>query len=133
MTTTKTAPFGMLRATAMAGAVALALGAPGLSAQAQDAIKVGVLLPLSGNFAPNGQQTLTGIKMYLDEIGNAAAGHKLELLVEDSQGKPDVAVTKARKLVERDGVAVLRYRLFRRSAGRQRLLAREQNSAGPVR
>jgi branched-chain amino acid transport system substrate-binding protein len=88
-------------------AAALMLVGPSLSAQAQDAIKVGVLLPLSGNFTPNGQQTLTGIKMYLDEIGSTAAGHKLELVVEDTQGKPDVAVTKARKLVERDGVAVL--------------------------
>jgi branched-chain amino acid transport system substrate-binding protein len=110
MTPTKTphrwpARRPMLRA--MAGAVALTLGAPSLSAQAADAIKIGILLPLSGNFAVNGQQTLTGLKMYFDEIGNSVAGHKLELIVEDTQGKPDVTVTKARKLVERDGAQVL--------------------------
>ena len=107
MTNKKTGPFGVLRATALTCAAALTLGTSSLSAQAEDTIKVGVLLPLSGNFAANGQQTLTGIKMYLDEIANSVAGHKIELLVEDSQGKPDVAVTKARKLVERDGAQML--------------------------
>jgi branched-chain amino acid transport system substrate-binding protein len=86
-------------------AAALLLSAP--HAHAAEPIKIGILLPLSGNFAPNGQQALTGMKMYFDQVGNKAGGHPLELVVEDTQGKPDVAVTKARKLVERDGVAIL--------------------------
>jgi branched-chain amino acid transport system substrate-binding protein len=86
-------------------AAAFVLLAP--QANAADPIKIGILLPLSGNFAPNGQQALTGMKMYFDEVGNQAGGHPIELDVEDSQGKPDVGVTKARKLAERDGVAVL--------------------------
>jgi branched-chain amino acid transport system substrate-binding protein len=95
------------RVPAAAGAAMLVLGALHPSARADDAIKIGILLPLSGNFAENGQQTLTGLKMYFDEVGNMAAGHKIELISEDTQGKPDVAVTKARKLVERDEVQVL--------------------------
>jgi branched-chain amino acid transport system substrate-binding protein len=91
----------------IASALLLALGVPVGSAQAADAIKIGILVPLSGNFAENGQQTLTGLKMYFDEVGNKAAGHDLTLIVEDTQGKPDVAVTKARKLFERDEVQVL--------------------------
>jgi len=87
-------------------AAALALGSPA-SVQAADPIKIGILLPLSGVFAANGQEALVGMKMYFDEIGNEAAGHKLELIIEDEQGKPDVAVTKARKLVERDGAQML--------------------------
>ncbi len=97
----------LLRAIATAGTAALLLGAPSLAARAADPIKIGILLPLSGNFTENGQQTLTGLKMYFDEVGNKAAGHPLTLFVEDTQGKPDVAVTKARKLVQGDGVAVL--------------------------
>lgn len=114
MTTRKTVTFGaapqrrrVLRTIATAGAVALALGVPRPPAQAADSIKVGVLLPLSGNFAENGKQTLTGIKMYLDKVGNKAGGRKIDLIVEDTQGKPDVAVTKAHKEVERDGAQVL--------------------------
>ena len=97
----------VLRVLAATAAVALSIAMPVPSARAADAIKIGILLPLSGNFTPNGQQALAGLKMYFDEVGNKAAGHPIELDVEDSQGKPDVAVTKARKLVERDGVQVL--------------------------
>lgn len=96
-----------LRAVATAGAAALLFAAPSLGARAADPIKIGILLPLSGNFAENGQQTLTGLKMYFDKVGNKAGGHPLDLLVEDTQGKPDVAVTKARKLVQGDGAALL--------------------------
>lgn len=95
-----------LRNIAIAGVALIALGVTSQSAPAAD-IKIGVLLPLSGNFAENGKQTLTGIKMYLDEVGYKAAGDKIDLIVEDTQGKPDLAVSKARKEVERDGVQVL--------------------------
>jgi branched-chain amino acid transport system substrate-binding protein len=97
----------VLRAIAAAGAGVLMLAAAGAPVWADETIKVGILLPLSGNFAPNGQQALTGLKMYFDQVGNKAGGHTIELIVEDTQGKPDVAVTKARKLVERDGAQVL--------------------------
>jgi len=90
-----------------AAAAALLLVAPVSEARAQEPIKIGVLLPLSGNFAVPGQQTLAGLKMYFDEVGNKAGGIPLEILVEDTQTKPDVAVAKARKLVERDGAQVL--------------------------
>jgi branched-chain amino acid transport system substrate-binding protein len=94
------------RLAAAAGAVALmVLG--GVSARAADTVKIGVLVPLTGNFATLGQQTLTGIKMYLDQVHAVAGDTKLELLVEDEQGKPDIAVSKARELVERDGAQVL--------------------------
>jgi branched-chain amino acid transport system substrate-binding protein len=118
--TKNTTPFGptaapnkravrqsVLCAAAAVGVIALAAGTMGLPAKAADAIKIGILLPLSGNFAENGQQTLTGLKMYFDEVGNKAGDHPLNLIVEDTQGKPDVAVTKARKLVEGDGAQVL--------------------------
>jgi branched-chain amino acid transport system substrate-binding protein len=98
---------GLRRALAAASVAALVLGAASFEARAADAIKIGILLPLSGNFAENGQQTLTGLKMYFDKVGNKAGGHPLDLIVEDTQGKPDTAVTKARKLTQGDGVAVL--------------------------
>jgi branched-chain amino acid transport system substrate-binding protein len=103
----QTQPLRRWRALAIASAAVLMLGASGLAARAADPIKIGILLPLSGNFAENGQQTLTGLKMYFDKVGNKAGGRELQLIVEDTQGKPDTAVTKARKLVQGDGVAVL--------------------------
>jgi branched-chain amino acid transport system substrate-binding protein len=90
-----------------AGAAAIVLAAPVLSAAAADPITIGILVPISGNFAAPGQQTLAGLKLYFDQIRNQAGGHPLNIVVEDTEGKPDVGVTKARKLVERDGAQVL--------------------------
>jgi branched-chain amino acid transport system substrate-binding protein len=45
--------------------------------------------------------------MYFDKVGNKAGGRDLQLIVEDTQSKPDTAVTKARKLMQSDNVAVL--------------------------
>ncbi len=96
-----------LRVVAAASVAALMFGVPNPAALAADPIKIGILLPLSGNFTENGQQTLTGLKIYFDQVGNKAGNYPLELLVEDAQGKPDVAVTKARKLVQGEGAQVL--------------------------
>lgn len=90
---------------ALAAAGAMALGAGG--AHAAGTVKVGILAPLSGNFAAPGQEGLTGMKMWLDSIHSMAGDTKVQIIVEDTQGKPDVGVTKARKLVERDGAQVL--------------------------
>jgi branched-chain amino acid transport system substrate-binding protein len=95
------------RAIAIAGVAVLLLGAVRLAVGAAEPIKIGILLPLSGNFTENGQQTLTGLKIYFDQVGNKAGDHPLDLLIEDAQGKPDVAVTKARKLVQGEGAQVL--------------------------
>lgn len=76
-------------------------------AQAPAPVKIGMLIELSGIFARNGREALDGTRLYLDEIGGKAAGRSIELLVEDTEGKPDVGLTKARKLVERDGVHLL--------------------------
>lgn len=100
-------PLWRWRAAAIASAAVLLLGVSGVAVRAADPIKIGILLSLSGNFAENGQQTLTGLKMYFDKVGNQAGGRPLQLIVEDTQSKPDTAVTKARKLVQSDGVAVI--------------------------
>ena len=74
---------------------------------AQGPIKVGLLAPLTGAFAANGRDLVAGTELYLDEVGRQVAGRKIELVVEDSEGNPAVALTKARKLVEQDRVHLL--------------------------
>jgi len=71
-------------------------------------VKIGLIVPLTGVFTRNGREALDGTRMYFDEIGWKVAGRSIELLVEDDEGKPDVGLTKARKLVERDGVHMLK-------------------------
>jgi branched-chain amino acid transport system substrate-binding protein len=76
-------------------------------ANAQDAIKIGVIGPNSGPYAIIGEEVRNGFDLYLSQIGAKVGDRKVEILYEDSQGKPDVGLTKIQKLVERDGVSFL--------------------------
>ena len=89
----------------VAGAFMLAL-AP---AQAADAIKVGVVTPLSGTYAPIGKQVRWGAELAVKEINAAGGvnGRPFELLFEDEEANPPVAVRKAEKLLQQDKVDLL--------------------------
>jgi branched-chain amino acid transport system substrate-binding protein len=87
--------------------------AAGLPAGAQKGpIKIGVISPMTGGAAQAGKDMTNGIQMWLDENGNQMAGRKVEVIIEDSQGQPNIALTKLQKLVERDQVQVLVGELF---------------------
>ena len=87
---------------------AIALIAASASANAQDTVKVGVILSLSGQFADAGVQMLNGIKTYMKEHGETVAGKKIELIIKDDGGPaPDVAKRLAQELVVRDKVDML--------------------------
>jgi branched-chain amino acid transport system substrate-binding protein len=80
-----------------------------LPAEAADPIKVGVVTPLSGTYAPIGKQVRWGAELAVKEI-NAAGGVKgrpFELLFEDEEANPPVAVRKAEKLLQQDKVDLL--------------------------
>jgi branched-chain amino acid transport system substrate-binding protein len=77
------------------------------SAAEKAPIKIGLLLPFTGPFALVAQDNLEGHLLYLEKIGNAIAGRKIEVIAEDTEAKGDVALTKARKLVEKDKVHIL--------------------------
>ena len=96
-----------LIATALSGiaAVLLASTAP---THAQDTVKIGVILSLSGQFADAGVQMLNGVKTYMKEHGESVAGKKIELIVKDDGGPaPDVAKRLAQELVVRDKVDII--------------------------
>lgn len=100
--------MGRLIVLVVAAAMCVALFGPGMAvAQAPAPVKIGMLIELTGVFTRNGREALDGTRLYLDEIGWKVNGRPIELLVEDTEGKPDVGLTKARKLVERDGVHML--------------------------
>jgi branched-chain amino acid transport system substrate-binding protein len=80
----------------------------GCGAQAQDTVKIGVILPYSGQFADPSTQTDDGIKLYLKRHGDRLGGKKVELIRKDTGGiNPPVAKRLAQELVTRDGVDVL--------------------------
>jgi branched-chain amino acid transport system substrate-binding protein len=79
------------------------------AAQAADTIKVGVDTPLSGTYAPIGKQVRWGAELAVKEINAAGGvgGRKFELIFEDEEANPPVAVRKAEKLLQQDKVDLL--------------------------
>src|SRR5262249_32126052 len=75
-------------------------------APAQD-LKIGFLAPRTGIFAQLGTDMVNGFQMYLDEHDGRLGGAKVTFIVEDDQGKPDVDVAKAKKLILQDKVDML--------------------------
>ena len=71
---------------------------------AQDKLKIGIIASLSGPPAVLGQQLRNGFQLAVKTLGGKLGGREVELLVQDDELKPDVAVTKARAFVERDKV-----------------------------
>ena len=72
-------------------------------------IKVGIILPLTGEKAAFGEIEKNSFIMALNEINKAGGikGAKIELLIEDDTGKPDVARGATEKLVSKDNVVML--------------------------
>jgi branched-chain amino acid transport system substrate-binding protein len=83
-------------------AVAL-MGVAG-AAQAQDKLKIGIVTTLSGPAAVLGQQLRNGFELAVKDNGGKLGGRDVELIVQDDELKPDVAVGKAKALVDRDKV-----------------------------
>jgi branched-chain amino acid transport system substrate-binding protein len=93
-----------LRAGAALGALLLV---PGVRAQGEK-IRIGHLTPLTGFLGALGEYAVQGIRMAAEEINAAGGvlGRQLEVISEDSVN-PQVAATKAQRMIERDNVAVL--------------------------
>jgi branched-chain amino acid transport system substrate-binding protein len=89
--------------TGTAVAVGLGLSAP---AGAEE-LRIGYLAPLTGGLAQTGIDMRDGFLLYLEQHGNKLGGMDVKLIIEDEQGKGDVAVTKAKKLALQDKVHML--------------------------
>jgi branched-chain amino acid transport system substrate-binding protein len=101
----RSAIVGLAALTAAVGAMS---SAPVSPASAQQTIKVGLILPYSGQFADPGAQADNGIKLYMQQHGDTVAGKKIEVIRKDTGGiAPDVAKRLAQELVVRDKVDIL--------------------------
>ncbi len=88
--------------TPLAAIAALALVAT--AATAQDKLKIGVIATLSGPPAVLGQQLRNGFQLAVKDLGGKLGGREVEIIVQDDELKPDVAITKVKALLERDKV-----------------------------
>jgi branched-chain amino acid transport system substrate-binding protein len=73
-------------------------------AAAQEKIKLGVIVTLSGPAAALGQQVRDGFALAVRDLGGKMGGRDAEVVVVDDELKPDAAVTKVKGLLERDHV-----------------------------
>src|SRR5438046_4298709 len=76
-------------------------------AAAQDTVKIGLILPMTGPFASTGRQIETAVKLYIQQHGTTVAGKKVELIVKDDGGVADTTRRIAQELVLNDKVAFL--------------------------
>ncbi|MDB5771794.1 MAG: branched chain amino acid transporter substrate-binding protein [Burkholderia sp.] len=90
---------------------ALAVAGLMISSQAfaQQTIKIGLVQPLTGSVAYNGQADVAGSKQAVDERNakGGVLGKKIELVIEDGQCKPANSVNAAEKLIQKDKVVAL--------------------------
>lgn len=70
-------------------------------------VKVGMIVTLSGPPAALGKQSRDGFQLALDKLGGKLGGQETQFIVEDDELKPDVALSKAQSLVEREQVDVV--------------------------
>lgn len=89
--------FTLLAATAALALVTTAV-------DAQEKLKIGVIATLSGPPAVLGQQLRNGFQLAVKDLGGKLGGRDVELIVQDDELKPDVAVSKVKALIDRDKV-----------------------------
>jgi branched-chain amino acid transport system substrate-binding protein len=78
-----------------------------LSAHAQQAVKIGLLMTYTGQFTEAAAQMDNGIKLYMKQHGDMVAGKKIELIRKDTAGAPDAAKRIAQELLVNDNVDIL--------------------------
>jgi branched-chain amino acid transport system substrate-binding protein len=84
--------------------LAVALGVSINPAVAQERIKIGLIVTLSGPAAALGQQVRDGFALGVKELGGKMGGKDVDVIAVDDELKPDAAVTKVKGLLERDKV-----------------------------
>jgi len=72
-------------------------------------VRVGIVLPITGKHAKFGEIEKLSFEMATDEINKNGGinGHPMELVIEDTTGKPDVGRSAAEKLITHDRVVIL--------------------------
>src|SRR5262245_24006234 len=98
----------MLRKRLVAGVAGLALGAFATAgAQAQDTVKIGLILPMTGQQTSTGKQIDAAVKLYMQQNGNTVAGKKIEVILKDDGAVPDTTRRLAQELIVNEKVAFI--------------------------
>jgi branched-chain amino acid transport system substrate-binding protein len=94
----------MHRRTVLSSAAALAIVVAASGAWAQDTVKIGLILPMTGQQASTGKQIKAAVDLYMKQNGTMVAGKKLEIILKDDGAVPDNAKRLAQELIVNDKV-----------------------------
>jgi len=97
----------MLRALFAAGVAAGAIFAATAAFADDNVVTVGMILPMTGPSASTGKQEQAGAELYIKQHGDTVAGKKIQLVVKDDTGAPDVTKRLAQELIGNDKAKVL--------------------------
>jgi branched-chain amino acid transport system substrate-binding protein len=92
----------LLAAGAVAGMVALTT-----PAHAQEIVKIGLILPMTGGQASTGKQIDNAVKLYMQQNGDTVAGKKIEVILKDDGAVPDNTKRLAQELIVNDKVSFI--------------------------
>jgi branched-chain amino acid transport system substrate-binding protein len=91
----------------IAGCFALAIVSDPCIAGAQESVRIGLVMPMTGALASNGREAVAAAKLYIAQHGDTVAGRKIELIVRDDASIPDNGKRLAQELIVNDKVNLL--------------------------
>ena len=97
----------MLRTLLAVGVAAGAIVAAGAALADDNTVTIGMILPMTGPSASTGKQERAGAELYIKQHGDTVGGKKIELVVKDDSGAPDVTKRLAEELIGNDKAKVL--------------------------
>jgi branched-chain amino acid transport system substrate-binding protein len=97
----------MLRTLLAVGVAAGAIIAAGAALADDNTVTIGMILPMTGPSASTGKQERAGAELYIKQHGDTVAGKKIELVIKDDTGAPDVTKRLAEELIGNDKAKVL--------------------------
>lgn len=86
---------------------ALASAVAFTAAQAQDTVKIGLIVPMTGGQASTGKQLDNAVKLYMQQHGDTVAGKKIEVILKDDAALPDNTKRLAQELIVNDKVNII--------------------------
>ncbi|MCC5962013.1 MAG: ABC transporter substrate-binding protein [Rhodobacteraceae bacterium] len=89
------------------GTVAAVFAASSAAAQNDGPIRIGSITTLEGPFATGGQDAYRAMEMAFEAIDYEIGGRQIEWIRESSNATPEVALARARKLIEQDDVDII--------------------------
>src|SRR3984893_5207317 len=74
------------------------------AARAEDTVKIGLILPMTGGQASTGKQIDNAVKLFMQQNGDTVAGKKIEIILKDDAAAPDNTKRMAQELIVNDKV-----------------------------